>query len=159
MPESIRRYIAFIVIAFWLGGLTFYSLIVVPSGSDVIGRVEQGFVTRVVSWKLNWVGAAALLVLLVNVAGRRERGLLISWLILAAAQVTLFWLHPQVERLLDLESHTVLDPAKFYTVHRVYLWVVAALWLAGVWHSWLIAVNTRDSIGVMPHAARPNSID
>src|SRR5262245_10237437 len=121
MTERIRRYISVLAIAFWLGGLTFYSLIVVPTGSDVLGRTEQGFVTRVVTWKLNWVGVAALAVLAWNLAARRSRLLVASWSILVALQLFLFLLHPRVERLLDVERHEVRDFAQFYAVHREYL--------------------------------------
>jgi hypothetical protein len=53
MVDRLRQYVSFLALTFWLGGLTFYSLIVVPTGAEVVGRTEQGFVTSAVTLKLN----------------------------------------------------------------------------------------------------------
>src|SRR5258707_15304973 len=51
-----RRGLALAAFAVWLGGLTFYALVVVPVGTQVLGGpVAQGFVTQAVTVRLNFV--------------------------------------------------------------------------------------------------------
>jgi hypothetical protein len=149
MIENIRRRATLFAIAFWLGGLTFYSLIVVPTGTEVVGRLEQGFITRAVTAKLNWIGAATLGILLWDVIVAKRRMLAATWVTLIVFQLALVLLHPRLESLLDMQAHDVTDHAKFYSIHRVYLWLVAGQWLAGVWHFWLV--------GFTPHVRQATS--
>ena len=57
----IRRYLLLMSLMFWQGGFTFYSAVVVPIGSDLLGSGrDQGFITRSVTNYLNLAGVAAL---------------------------------------------------------------------------------------------------
>ena len=50
MQVLIRQFLVMSAVALWLGGFTFYALVVVPTGTDVLGgSVEQGFVTQAVT--------------------------------------------------------------------------------------------------------------
>lgn len=139
MVDRLRQYVSFLALAIWLGGLTFYSLIVVPTGAEVVGRVEQGFVTSAVTVKLNWLGVATSSVLLWDLIRVRSRLQWGTWLVLVVLQIVLILLHPCLDQLLDFGSHEVVDHSKFYAVHRMYLWLVAGQWLAGMCYAWLLA--------------------
>ena len=88
------RYLLILALAVWLGGLTFYALIVVPIGTDILGSTGQGFITQRVTNQLNLVASGVLVLLLANVARRRGRLLTATWLVLAATQVALILMHP-----------------------------------------------------------------
>ena len=60
----IRRYAVLLIFAVWMGGFTFYTLIVIPTGGKVLGSERDvGFITQQVTNWLNWIGLLALLVL------------------------------------------------------------------------------------------------
>ena len=46
--------------------------------------------------------------------------------------VTLVLLHPSMDSMLDVADHSVDEPEKFYTLHRIYLWVSTFQWLATI---------------------------
>ena len=143
-----RRWFALLLLAVWFGGFTFYALVAVPTGHQVLGsKVRQGFITQRVTNKLNWLGGATLALLAwQTIAARREghspssfRTGAISWGILASTLVVLFWLHPHLEALLDPLNHSVVDDDKFYALHRWYLIVATVQWAAGLVHfGWLV---------------------
>ena len=139
----IRRLLAVLLLAVWWGGFTFYALVVVPTGHQVLrSKVRQGFITQQVTNQLNVLGAATLALLLWQwVATRREvnspgwsRTAVVSWVVLGVTLALLFWLHPRLDALLDAEHRTVLDDDKFYALHRIYLVVATVQWLAGLVH-------------------------
>jgi hypothetical protein len=100
---AFRRLLVIAVIAWWLGGFTFYSGVAVPVGMQVLGSHRTvGFVTeRVTNW-LNVGGVVALLILFGNAAlSWRTSGtwvrntLIVTWLLMAAIEVELILLHPR----------------------------------------------------------------
>ena len=148
MPTLARRALALAAFAFWLGGLSFYALVVVPVGTEVLGgAVAQGFVTQAVTVRLNLVASGALAALAWNAFVTRRRAIVASWAVMVAAQCVLFALHPRLDHLLDPAAHTVVDHARFYAVHRVYLLVTTAQWIAGAVHLVLVlsAWRAEDS--------------
>jgi hypothetical protein len=48
------------------------------------------------------------------------------------ATLTLFALHAQLAAMLDFSARSVTDDHRFYGLHRVYLIIAAAQWLAGL---------------------------
>jgi len=144
-----RRGVALAACAVWLGGLTFYALVVVPVGTEVLGGpVAQGFVTQAVTVRLNLVALAALAVLAWNAFALRERRPIVgTWAVMLAAQALLFALHPNLDRLLDPATRTVVDHARFYATHRVYLLVTGAQWIAGAVHMGLVLAAWRAEDG------------
>lgn len=134
------RGIVVLAFALWQGGFTFYTGIVVPTGTAVLGSpAAQGFITqRVTDW-LNVVGMATLGVLLVHLLLVRAakgpwRGLLITWLILTLGQIILLALHPALDSFLTAEPQRVHDAIRFRPWHRLYLHVSTAMWVAGLLH-------------------------
>lgn len=113
----------------WLGGFTFYGLVVIPTGAAVLGEHRAfGFVTQQVTL---WLNALAVLTLVLRLpALRRERRQRWAWIVAAATTAALITLHPYATSFLDLAHHDVRDPLTFYQVHRVYLITAAGQWLA-----------------------------
>jgi glucan phosphoethanolaminetransferase (alkaline phosphatase superfamily) len=138
------RVIVALLFAVWWGGFTFYAAVVVPIGQRVLGSATaQGFVTQPVSDRINVIGAVVIAVLCWNlVAARRGatprvwRVLVISWAVLAVAQVVLFVLHPRLDGMLDMTTRSIAaEHSAFYAAHRVYLLVATAQWLAATVHA------------------------
>jgi len=145
-----------LAMALWWGGLTFYALFVVPTGVDVLGgETEQGFITQRVSNVINLCGLLALVVLLVHAAaswrsiGRLAKiALSTTWFITAAAQAALLLMHPRLDALLDVSSHTIIEPSPFHRLHELYLIVTTIQWSAGLMHLVaIIAIWSRETRG------------
>jgi len=146
MPLLARRITALAAFAFWLGGLTFYAIVAVPVGTEVLGgAVAQGFVTQAVTQRLNLVAVGALAAIAWNALGTSiTRGPIVgTWLVMLVAQAVLFAIHPSLDRLLEPAAHIVVEPARFYATHRVYLLVTAAQWIAGAAHLVLVVSAWR----------------
>jgi hypothetical protein len=137
-----RRFLVLIALMFWQGGFTFYAAVVVPIGQDV-AKSTQPFITRQVAQAINLSGAAALLVLALDLVGAaREtawahRVRWLTWLGMVAALVLLVWLHPHIDRYMDLESQEILDRKALRPWHRTYLWVSTVQWGFGLVYAWL----------------------
>ena len=139
LRDRLPQFILALAVGLWLGGLTFYAVIVVPIGTEIVGGTEQGFITqRVTNW-LNAIGVVAILGLGANVWWRqRTRANVITWILTAALQVSLLGIHPLLDGQLDLANRTVRDASWFYACHRVYLILTASIWLTCLAHVWLI---------------------
>ncbi len=130
------------VCAFWLGGLTFYAAVVIPTANKVLGsHLRVGFVTQQVTGWINVSATVALLVLLVPLlAGRAstQRGLWLvllgTWLMMAGSQAGLFVLHSVLDGLLDPARRQILDEDRFYGLHRAYLITTMMQQAAGLVH-------------------------
>jgi hypothetical protein len=149
---TVRRFLFMAAVAFWIGGFTFYTTVVIHVGHAVLGsQLKQGFITQRVTGWLNVAGAVVLPVLLWNtVAIWRVRGrvlqilLMSTWLVMAAVQVELFALHPVMDRLLDARARAVLDYNRFDVLHAVYVTSSTVQWAAGLLHVWC-AVAGRET--------------
>lgn len=131
----LRRFLTLVAFAFWQGGFAFYTAVVVPTGTDVLGSsAAQGFITRRVTVWMNVAGAVAIPILLWDAAAmrplRRSRVGCVG--LLAAGLIALAIIHPQLEALLDLASERVLNRSDFMPLHRKYLWISTAQWAVGV---------------------------
>ena len=59
-----RRYCYVLLMAGWMGGFTFYALIVIPTAEIVLDSMrETGFITQQVTRWLNLIGAGVLLII------------------------------------------------------------------------------------------------
>jgi len=142
VARYLSRLATVLAMALWWGGLTFYALFVVPTGVDVLGgETEQGFITERVSNIINVCGIVALVVLLANAAaswrsiGRLAKSVIaITWLAMAAAQLVLLLVHPRLDALLDVTSHSITEPSSFHRLHEFYLSVTTVQWSAGLLH-------------------------
>ena len=144
------RFVAFGLLAFWQGGFMFYGGVVIAAAHRVLGsHLEVGFITqRVTNW-LNVIGAATLIVLAANLLiGRRTKAKMLrwtlagTWVVMAVALIALAITHPMLDRVLDANSHDVLDHARFGQLHKVYLGVATIQWGAAMLHLWGLMVGT-----------------
>jgi hypothetical protein len=145
----VRRYTTLLIFALWMGGFTFYTLIVIPTGGKVLdgGELDVGFITQQITNWLNWLGVVALAILGWN-ARAEGRGplrwlLAACWLGMAVTLVGLFCLHPVLDRMLDTETHQIHGGAIFFNWHRAYMAVASLQWLAALAYLWVALIIWR----------------
>ena len=128
----------------WWGGLCFYAVVVVPIGTEVIGGVEQGFITqRVTQWH-NAITGFFLVGLLVEASRRRSRALWTVGAALTIIEIGLIVWHARLTSMMDFQQQTV--PSHFYREHATYLWITATEWLLGIAIPlWLFIPNDKSA--------------
>jgi hypothetical protein len=154
---TLRRYLALAALFFWQGGFTFYASVVVPVGQEELGHTGQGFITRQVTVWLNVSGAAALLLLGCEMISTRDPSFIrrrvraFLWILLLVTLVGLFFLHHQLDQLLDPSSNHIRNRATFRPGHRLYLWISTVQWAASLGYLWLAlgAWRAEDRISVI----------
>lgn len=124
------------IAAFLVGGLTFYAAIVVPAASSVWGASDQGFVTRLVTWRFNAIATPCWGLFLFLNWSIRDRVLKVSLMAMLLIQACLWISHRSLDTLLDPSQHAVSDESLFYVRHQVYLWLTTAQILLGWWVVW-----------------------
>lgn len=128
--SAIWKVFLLLVWAAWWGGLCFYAVVVVPIGTELIGSVEQGFITqRVTQWH-NALSGLFLICLFVEAGLRRSRSLWAIATVLAIIDIALVVWHAKLTRMMDFQQQAV--PGSFYAQHAIYLWITAAEWLVGM---------------------------
>jgi len=135
----VRRFLVLLAVLFWQGGFMFYSAVVVPVGSEVLGsHRQQGFVTRSVTTYLNLAGLASILVLGWDIASasdpaQRRRWLRWGlWALLVVTLGLLVWLHTRLDGLLDVETFQILNRGEFRALHSWYLNISTLQWAASL---------------------------
>lgn len=149
------RVFLLLVWAAWWGGLCFYAVVVVPIGTELVGSVEQGFITqRVTQWHngLSWL---FLVCLLIEAGRRRSRKLWVIAAMLAIIDIALVVWHARLTAMMDFKHQGV--PSSFYAQHAIYLWITAAEWLLGMaMPIWVVPltnyVNSQTCEGVEHHS-------
>ena len=135
IPDSSTGLVRDVVRRFWI-----YVSFVVPVGNEVLGSsFEQGLITRQVTVPLNWLGVLAATLMALNLLFNRKQFTravstiqVIAVVVMLSMQVALFWLHPQIDTFVDLETHEIVgDYDQFYWFHRLYLWASTIQWFAG----------------------------
>lgn len=116
--------------ALWWGGLSFYALVVVPIGTEVIGSVEQGFITQKVTIWHNWLSIVFVLCLAIEAYTRKIRILWVVVALLTMIDLALFFSHANLTSQMDFTHQSV--PSGFYAQHAIYLWITAAEWVLGM---------------------------
>jgi hypothetical protein len=146
-----RRYCYILLLAAWMGGFTFYALIVIPTAERVLDSMrDTGFITQQVTRWLNLIGAAVLLILPWLVGGgwrkrppRLRFGLAATWAIMVLAQVGLFVMHPLIDRFLEAPGHKLHHYEQFAQMHTVYLVFATVQWSAALLQIWLMLMIWR----------------
>jgi hypothetical protein len=128
--RSAWKFSLLLVWAAWWGGLSFYALVVVPIGTDLIGSVEQGFITQRVTRIHNAITGVFVVCLLVEAFRTRGRILWIMSGTLVITTILLVVWHSHLTGMMDFQQQTV--PRRFYSEHAVYLWVTAIEWAIGM---------------------------
>ena len=144
MTTSFRRFLVFQAFLLWQGGFLFYTAVVVPIGTDVLGSAaDQGFITRRVTDWLNLFGVVWAVLFAWDAAAdpdpvrRRRRARWVGWAVAVGLLAALAWLHRDMDALLDPDEWKVRDRRAFQTLHIVYLWLSTAHWVLGLVLAWL----------------------
>jgi hypothetical protein len=111
-------YLLFVAFAFWMGGFSFYFGVVVRIGDTVVGRTEQGFITRQITWWLNIAGLVAIGLMAIHLFFHRSWLLLLSLLAVSVTHGWLMFRHSQLEAILDPNSMSILDAPRFAVLHE-----------------------------------------
>lgn len=135
--------LSLIVAAFLVGGITFYAAIVVPAASSVWGATDQGFVTRIVTWRFNAIAFPCWLLMLIVHWKSPDRFLRYLLSILLGIQLGLWFSHRSLDVLLDPTFHTIQEESSFYLRHQVYLWLTTAQILLGWFLIWKLGNSLK----------------
>ena len=135
-----RRFLMLCALGLWLGGLTFYSLVVIRASHRIVGdHTKVGFVTQKVTLRLNAIGVGALAFMLWNGAASwrpagawTRRGLAAAWIMAALAHAWIFLLHARLDAILDFQAQRVREGAPFHALHAQYETATALEWGAGL---------------------------
>ena len=138
---TLRRFLVLQLLMLWQGGFLFYATFVVPAGTEVLRSAEaQGTITARVTDSLNGVGAIALTLMLWEMIatwnGPKQRVRVAIWLVMVLGQGILFYLHLELDGMMDPDRTFVVRRVSFYPVHRVYLWTSTVQWFAGLVFVW-----------------------
>jgi len=144
--DYLRRSVVATSIVLWLGGFTFYSIVVVHTAHRILrSHVRVGMVTQVVTHWLNAFGVAMILALLWNLFAEARswsrwmrRIALATWAVMAAAQLALICLHPMMDAQIDSDAHELRDRPRFHEMHQLYLTLSTAQWAACIVHGALL---------------------
>jgi hypothetical protein len=137
MISVVRRMILLVSLMFWQGGFMFYGGVVVPAGTKILGsEKEQGFITQAVTNYLNGAGAVCLILWLEHLWHERRSGVFqLEWYVWGFATLSMGVLaatHFQMDRLLSVESRSILDHAAFRRYHKLYLLTSSLQWVASL---------------------------
>ena len=135
-----------------MGGFTFFTSVSLRVAHKVLNESQEfGFVTQVVTDRLNVIGLVALLLLLAQLAAhwqvliRWRRFLLgFTWLVMAVTLAFLFNLHNAIDVAVNFEQRTVIDYDAFEPVHVRYKQVATVQWLAAVTHLTVLLTAGRS---------------
>lgn len=144
MRISLRRLLVLQILLLWQGGFLFYTAVVVPTGTTVLGSAAaQGAITARVTDTLNLFGVVCLAILAVELgltrdpSAKQTRARWWCWWILFVAQGLLLYFHRLLDAFMDPErTHVVIHPP-FYPVHRMYLWASTTQWFVSLVLVWL----------------------
>jgi|688.fasta_scaffold06464_6 ABC-type enterochelin transport system permease subunit len=114
-----------------VGCLTFYAAIVVPAGTSVIGSTDQGFVTRLVTWRFNAIASPCWVSLLLIHWKRGKLSLRSLLLTMIVIQAGLWYIYIYLDAAMDPSRQEIIDSESFYARHQAYLWLTTAQILIG----------------------------
>ena len=136
---TFRRFCLLQSLMLWQGGFLFYTAVVVPVGTRVLGSAAaQGVITaRVTDW-LNLAGVIGLFAFAWDLNYTRDRSERRTaarwwcWAALLVCQWLLFFTHQLLDAFMDPDRTRVVNRPLFYPVHRVYLWASTVQWAVGL---------------------------
>jgi len=144
MPPSLRRFLVFQAFLLWQGGFVFYSGVVVPIGTEILGSpLDQGLVTQQVTNWLNRIGVIWHALFMwelfaeVDPSRWRKRWRIGLWAVSAVLMVALFTLHPYLDSQFVENAIPKANWRAFRTAHIAYLWVSTGQWVIGLVLAWL----------------------
>jgi hypothetical protein len=136
MAFSALRFVVVQTLLLWQGGFLFYSAVVVPAGTELLGRVGQGAITARVTDTLNLVGAVCIGLLALELSltrdpdSRRTTYRWWGWGVAFVCQWLLLYFHLLLDAFMDADRRRVLLVPPFRLVHKMYLWTSTVQWVA-----------------------------
>ena len=133
---------------FW-GGLTFYTGFVVRISHDVLeDPMDGGLITQRVTKLLQYLGGMTVVLMFVNGCQVRQQALLNQDsllkryatslttinLILAGSLCGLFFVHHQLDSVIDVSNYEITDRVQFVIGHRMYNQLTTVEWLSSIAH-------------------------
>ncbi len=150
MHAIFRRFLLLQTLLLWQGGFVFYSAVVVPIGTDVLGSASaQGEITALVTVWLNRIGLVFLAILAWDVSATRDpntrRTLVRQTLgvVMVLLLFLLFYLHDLMQYFLDPTGRTIAMRRPFRMMHIIYLCVSTLHWGIGLALAWLTLAAWR----------------
>lgn len=151
--------------ALWMGGFTFFTAVSLRVAHKVLDDPgDFGFVTQVVTDRLNAIGLVAVLLLAAQLAGawksmtkRPQIAMVTTWLTLAITLGLMFMQHNQIDALIDFQQRVVLDHDAFEVIHNRYELVATIQWFAAVVHLALMLTG-RTERGKAPESSLQASV-
>lgn len=131
----LRRFLVFQAFLLWQGGFVFYSAVVVPVGTEVLGdALRQGAITqRVTNW-LNLTGVAWHLLFAWDVVAGADPNRRRTWARYGMWAVSLGLLgglavvHTKLDAVFDGDTIARADRPAFRGWHITYLWLSTGQW-------------------------------
>ena len=150
MYAMFRRFLLLQALLLWQGGFVFYSAVVVPIGTDLLGSASaQGEITALVTVWLNRIGLVFLAVLAWDVSATRDpvaRRIVVRQtlgVVAALLLLLLFYLHDLMNYFLDPTGRTIAMRRPFRVAHIVYLCTSTVHWGIGLALAWLTLAAWR----------------
>lgn len=131
LQRNLQSLTTLVLLAWWIS-FTFYSSVVVPTGTELFSAMHQGLITQRVTHVLNLLTGVYLLVHLVEffvLPSLRIQKIL--WALITLSLLNLVYLHYLMDPMIDFAERQISDRREFYRAHRLYLWISTASWLAG----------------------------
>lgn len=132
-----RRFCLVQILLLWQGGFLFYTSVVVPTGTQVLGSpASQGVITARVTDVLNLIGVVGVAVFAWELNYSRDRDPRRTairwwcWAVMLVCQWLLFYSHQLLDAFMDPERTCVVIRPLFYPMHRVYLWTITVQWFS-----------------------------
>lgn len=133
----------------WWGGFTFYAAFVIPTGQQVLGsHILVGFITQQVAPVINSIALITCLLCFIaewlfagSIRAVKKHAYVFT-IIMLGGLITLYTLYPQMQTLLNNQTHTITNEPHFYLLHRIYLLTCTAMWLNAVVYIILKIKNT-----------------
>jgi len=151
MHATFRRFLLLQALLFWQGGFVFYSAVVVPIGTDVLGSASaQGEITALVTVWLNRIGFVFLAILAWDVLATRDsnpRRIIVRQtlgVVVGLLLFLLFYLHDLMDYFLDPTGRTIAMRRPFRIMHIIYLCVSTVHWGIGLALAWLTLAAWRE---------------
>lgn len=149
MNTVVRLSVLFTTALFW-GGLTFYTGFVVRVSHDVLDdAMDGGLITQRVTSILQILAAVSVATMLLNAAfvikhaRRFGIALVLLSLILLLSVAGLFWVHAQLDAIIDVADKSITDHDAFTILHRRYNQFTTSEWIATVLYLALLPLAWR----------------
>jgi len=144
------RFLAVFAFVLWIGGFTFHTAVTLRVGGDIIGGLEQGYVTQAALGRLHWFALAMVVAAVLDNALHWRavkppvRGVrCAAFAIMALCVAMLFQIHGDMSAMLDADAMTRPEKAAFSPLHERYQMFASVLWVCAMME-----------LGLMLHAHR-----